>query len=143
MKSHFPKAFDSEVLVRKFWFLWSGFHLSFTESEKDLLNDLLHHQLSLSLFNQLAVLWSFVQPHFLDSTFDGTLHLWSFILVSRKLPYSASFQNPLPIPSVFFATTLSLLIVSSVPRLSFGLCFLTLYHLFLSQSCPLTQTLIL
>lgn len=85
-------------LVRKFWFLWSGFYLGFTESIKILLSHLFFHQWSFSLFNQLSYGLLY---HFLDSAFDEPFFFglfFFFILVSRKCLYPISFPNPLAIP---------------------------------------------
>lgn len=129
-------------LVRKFWFLWSGFYLGFTESIKVLLSHLFFHQWSFSLFNQLSYGLLY---HFLDSAFDEPFFfgLFFFYLGFQEMSLSYFFSKPFGHSFlIFFATLFPYLCFCPQPSFSFS--FLTLYHFSqLSQFCSLTWILIL
>lgn len=100
-------------LVRKFWFLWSGFYLGFTESIKVLLSHLFFHQWSFSLFNQLSYGLLY---HFLDSAFDEPFFFGLFFFLSW-FPGNVSilflFQTLWPFLSHLFCYSFPLLVFLS------------------------------
>lgn len=112
-------------LVRKFWFLWSGFHLGFTESIKVLLSHLFFHQWPFFLSNSPIVFCIISWTVHLMEPFFFSLY---FILVSRKCLHPISFPNPLAIP---FSSFLLLFSPTCVSDISWVLASFLLYITFL------------